>query len=83
MESSKHPSSCECVCLWLRCACVVDVALQRPVGTQGTIKGLTPQQVEQCGPAIILGNTYHLGIRPGADLIAEMGGLHSFMKWNR
>jgi len=62
---------------------VVDTPVFMPVGTQGTIKGLTPQQVEELGPQIILGNTYHLGLRPGADLIAEMGGLHQFMRWKR
>eukprot|EP00899_Mesostigma_viride_P001797 jgi/Mesvir1/11618/Mv00024-RA.1 len=54
-----------------------------PVGTQGTIKGLTSQQVEELNCQIILGNTYHLANRPGADLLAEMGGLHSFMNWKR
>ncbi len=53
----------------------------RPVGTQGTIKGLTSEQMERVGCQIILGNTYHLANRPGADLIEEMGGLHRFMNW--
>eukprot|EP00808_Paulinella_micropora_P016817 g38577.t1 len=52
-----------------------------PVGTQGTIKGLTSEQVAEQGCKIILGNTYHLGTRPGTDLLARMGGLHEFMKW--
>jgi len=52
-----------------------------PVGTQGTIKGLTSSQVAALNCEIILGNTYHLGLRPGADLVAEMGGLHKFMNW--
>lgn len=53
-----------------------------PVGTQGTIKGLTSLQVsEDIGCEIILGNTYHLGLRPGADLIERRGGLHKFMNW--
>lgn len=52
-----------------------------PVGTQGTVKGLTPEQVKAAGAEIILGNTYHLALRPGDDLIAEMGGLHKFMGW--
>jgi queuine tRNA-ribosyltransferase len=54
-----------------------------PVGTQGTVKGLTPRQLEEHGAEIILGNTYHLALRPGADLIAELGGLHRFMAWSR
>ncbi|KAL4196411.1 hypothetical protein AMTRI_Chr04g183020 [Amborella trichopoda] len=54
-----------------------------PVGTQGTIKGLTNSQLEDIGCQIILGNTYHLALRPGADLIDELGGLHKFMNWPR
>ena len=52
-----------------------------PVGTQATVKGMTPAHVEEVGAQIILGNTYHLNIRPGSDLIHEMGGLHKFMNW--
>jgi queuine tRNA-ribosyltransferase len=52
-----------------------------PVGTQATVKGMTPAQIEEVGAQIILGNTYHLNIRPGADLVKEMGGLHKFMNW--
>ncbi|PXA05221.1 tRNA guanosine(34) transglycosylase Tgt [Coraliomargarita sinensis] len=53
-----------------------------PVGTQATVKGLTPQQIEEAGAQIILGNTYHLNIRPGSELIRDLGGLHRFMNWN-
>lgn len=49
----------------------------------GTIKGLTNNQLEEIGCQIILGNTYHLALRPGADLIDEFGGLHKFMNWKR
>lgn len=59
----------------------VETPVFMPVGTQGTIKGLTSEQVASLNCQIILGNTYHLGLRPGADLVAEMGGLHQFMKW--
>jgi queuine tRNA-ribosyltransferase len=52
-----------------------------PVGTQGTVKALTPEQVRALGAEIILGNTYHLYLRPGHHLIAELGGLHRFMNW--
>ncbi len=52
-----------------------------PVGTQGTVKGLTPEQVRGLGAEIILGNTYHLYLRPGHRLIADLGGLHRFMNW--
>jgi queuine tRNA-ribosyltransferase len=53
-----------------------------PVGTQATVKGLTPRMVEEAGAKIILGNTYHLALRPGPDVVAEMGGLHRFMDWS-
>lgn len=52
-----------------------------PVGTQGTIKGLTCEQIEKCGCNMILGNTFHLGLRPGPDVLNRMGGLHKFMGW--
>ncbi|KAG0716974.1 Queuine tRNA-ribosyltransferase catalytic subunit 1 [Chionoecetes opilio] len=54
-----------------------------PVGTQGTMKGLLPQQVKDAGAGLILGNTYHLGTRPGKDNMARLGGLHKFMDWDR
>ena len=53
------------------------------VGTQATVKSLTPAQVEETGAQIILGNTYHLNIRPTSELIARFGGLHEFMKWRK
>ncbi len=53
-----------------------------PVGTQATVKGLTPEQLRSIGTRILLGNTYHLTLRPGDELIAELGGLHSFMGWD-
>ena len=52
-----------------------------PVGTQATVKSLTPDQLKQAGASLVLSNTYHLYLRPGADLVAEMGGLHEFMRW--
>ncbi len=52
-----------------------------PVGTKATVKGILPSQLEQLGAKIILANTYHLANRPGEDLVAEMGGLHEFMRW--
>jgi|SRR5215471_19700770 len=52
-----------------------------PVGTQGTVKGLTPDDVRATGAEIVLGNTYHLMLRPGAERIADLGGLHKFMNW--
>jgi len=53
-----------------------------PVGTQATVKAVTPDQLQETGASLVLANTYHLYLRPGADLIAEHGGLHNFMKWS-
>jgi len=53
-----------------------------PVGTQGTVKGMTPIQLEDIGSQIILGNTYHLNLRPGSEVIRDFGGLHAFMGWD-
>jgi queuine tRNA-ribosyltransferase len=52
-----------------------------PVGTQATVKAVTPRQLEEIGASLVLSNTYHLYLRPGAELVAEMGGLHCFMQW--
>src|SRR5262245_63777490 len=51
------------------------------VGTQATVKGLAPEAVEATGADIVLANTYHLMLRPGAERIAALGGLHAFMRW--
>lgn len=59
----------------------VETPIFMPVGTQATVKGLTPEMVRAAGAQIILGNTYHLALRPGDELIAELGGLHRFMNW--
>ncbi len=53
-----------------------------PVGTYGTVKAMTPEELVQLGSEIILGNTFHLMLRPGADLIESLGGLHAFMHWD-
>jgi queuine tRNA-ribosyltransferase len=53
-----------------------------PVGTQATVKTLTPSQLIDLGATLVLSNTYHLFLRPGDDLISEIGGLHKFMQWN-
>ena len=52
-----------------------------PVGTQATVKAVTPAQLKECGASLVLSNTYHLYLRPGAEVVAEMGGLHEFMQW--
>lgn len=54
-----------------------------PVGTQSTVKGLTPHMLEALGARIVLANTYHLVLRPGSEVVAAAGGLHNFMAWNR
>jgi queuine tRNA-ribosyltransferase len=54
-----------------------------PVGTAATVKAMLPQSVHETGADIVLGNTYHLMLRPGADLINRLGGLHKFMAWDR
>ncbi len=53
-----------------------------PVGTQATVKAMYPEQVRELGADVVLGNTYHLMLRPGAERIARLGGLHKFMNWN-
>lgn len=52
-----------------------------PVGTQATVKTLTPAQLDELGATLVLSNTYHLYLRPGDELVSEMGGLHKFMQW--
>jgi queuine tRNA-ribosyltransferase len=54
-----------------------------PVGTRGTVKGLTPEQLRDVGSEIILANTYHLALRPGSEIVRDLGGLHAFTGWNR
>ncbi|MGB4592416.1 MAG: tRNA guanosine(34) transglycosylase Tgt [Coriobacteriia bacterium] len=54
-----------------------------PVGTRATVKGVTPDQLRALDVQVVLANTYHLFLRPGSDLIAEAGGLHAFMNWDR
>ncbi|MBU0669451.1 MAG: tRNA-guanine transglycosylase, partial [Alphaproteobacteria bacterium] len=54
-----------------------------PVGTAATVKAMKPEAVRRTGADIILGNTYHLMLRPGAERMARLGGLHSFMNWSR
>ncbi|MGI9464486.1 MAG: tRNA-guanine transglycosylase, partial [Aestuariivirgaceae bacterium] len=54
-----------------------------PVGTGATVKAVYPDQVRQAGADILLGNTYHLMLRPGADRVERLGGLHAFMRWDK
>lgn len=62
---------------------VVETPIFMPVGTQATVKALTPEELEAAGARIILGNTYHLYLRPGSEVIARFDGLHGFMHWQR
>ena len=61
---------------------VVDTPVYMPVGTQASVKAMDPRELLECGTQIILGNTYHLNIRPGLEVITAAGGLHKFMNWN-
>ncbi|KAG8803214.1 hypothetical protein FRC16_006685 [Serendipita sp. 398] len=54
-----------------------------PVATQAALKGLTPLQVEQLGISLILNNTYHLGLRPGIEILEQAGGAHAFQGWRK
>ncbi|NLM98275.1 MAG: tRNA-guanine transglycosylase, partial [Halanaerobiaceae bacterium] len=62
---------------------MIDTPVFMPVGTQATVKSMTPEELKEIGAQIILSNTYHLFLRPGSKLIAEAGGLHKFMHWDR
>ncbi|HWR67493.1 MAG TPA: tRNA guanosine(34) transglycosylase Tgt, partial [Desulfomonilia bacterium] len=59
----------------------VDTPAFMPVGTAATVKAMTPEMLLQAGAQIILANTYHLHLRPGEDLVRDLGGLHAFMGW--
>ncbi|MCI7403893.1 tRNA guanosine(34) transglycosylase Tgt [Pyramidobacter sp.] len=62
---------------------VIPTPVFMPVGTQATVKAMSPDELKRIGAKIILSNTYHLFLRPGPDLIAKAGGLHGFMNWDR
>lgn len=53
-----------------------------PVGTQASVKGVSPDELTEMRAQILLGNTYHLVVRPGLEVMEQMGGLHKFMRWN-
>src|SRR5881396_2199152 len=61
---------------------VLDTPVFMPIGTQGSVKGVSPQELRELHAQIILGNTYHLFVRPGLDVIKHFGGLHKFMNWD-
>ncbi|MCL5772886.1 MAG: tRNA guanosine(34) transglycosylase Tgt [Firmicutes bacterium] len=62
---------------------IIETPVFMPVGTQATVKAMTPEEVDSTGASIILANTYHLYLRPGVEVIASSGGLHNFMRWEK
>ncbi|MFN5192417.1 MAG: tRNA guanosine(34) transglycosylase Tgt [Burkholderiales bacterium] len=62
---------------------VIETPVFMPVGTYGTVKAMSPQELDEIGAQIVLGNTFHLWLRPGLDVIAKHGGLHRFMAWEK
>jgi hypothetical protein len=79
----------ECPETWARAGTIqtphgiIHTPIFMPVGTQATVKSISPEELHGVGAQIILANTYHLMLRPGSQLIASFGGLHSFMHWDR
>ncbi|RMD50700.1 MAG: tRNA-guanine transglycosylase, partial [Candidatus Thermofonsia bacterium] len=61
---------------------ILETPVFAPVGTQATVKAMRPDELEALGATLVLANTYHLYLRPGDDIVREMGGLHQFMQWN-
>src|SRR5438270_10211645 len=78
----------ECPGTWARAGTIrtphgsIRTPIFMPVGTQGTVKSVSPEELRAAGAQIILANTYHLMLRPGSELVASLGGLHSFMHWD-
>ena len=62
---------------------IIDTPAFMPVGTQGTVKGIFPEDIKKTGTQIILGNTYHLLLRPGVEILDKFNGLHAFMNWDK
>ncbi|MGD2069637.1 MAG: tRNA guanosine(34) transglycosylase Tgt, partial [Gemmatimonadota bacterium] len=60
----------------------VETPVFMPVGTLGTVKAMAPHELEELGASMILANTYHLYLRPGHELVRDLGGLHAFMRWD-
>ncbi len=88
MSSFNFTIEAECSTSWARAATlqtphgVIQTPIFMPVGTQATVKSVSPEELHAAGAQIILANTYHLMLRPGSELIASFGGLHSFMNWH-
>ena len=62
---------------------VIETPVFMPVGTQATVKSLSPEELKEVNSQIILSNTYHLFLRPGDEIVKKAGGLHKFMNWDR
>lgn len=88
MSSFSFEIEAECPATWARAGTIttlhgtIPTPIFMPVGTQATVKSVSPEELREAGVAIILANTYHLMLRPGSQLIADFGGLHPFMQWN-
>ena len=88
MSSFTFTLDAECSQTWARAGTLrtphgtIQTPIFMPVGTQATVKSLSPEELQSAGAQIILANTYHLMLRPGSELIASFGGLHNFMHWN-
>lgn len=88
MSTFSFTIEAECPESWARAGVVatphgsIPTPIFMPVGTQATVKSVTPEELREAGAAIILANTYHLMLRPGSQLIADFGGLHHFMQWH-
>ncbi len=88
MESFAFTIEAECPHSWARAGTIqtprgtIPTPIFMPVGTQATVKSVSPEELREAGAAIILSNTYHLMLRPGSELIASFGGLHNFMRWH-
>ena len=61
---------------------VIETPVFAPVGTQGTVKAIRPFDLAELGATLVLSNTYHLYLRPGDDVVRDLGGLHQFMQWH-
>src|SRR5205809_2454380 len=88
MSSFSFTIAAECSASWARAGTIqtahgnIQTPIFMPVGTQATVKSVSPEELREAGAAIILANTYHLMLRPGSQLIAGFGGLHQFMHWD-
>src|SRR5947209_167160 len=88
MSSFSFSIEAECPGSWARAGTIhtphgtIQTPIFMPVGTQATVKSVSPEELREAGAMIILANTYHLMLRPGSQLIQDFGGLHSFMHWD-